>query len=277
MPGPVEVVDNGERRTVLEVNEATVFIPDGREILSQVDWKVREGETWALLGPNGAGKTTLLSISSTKRFPSRGGVRILGEQLGRVDVWTLKGKIGVVDPTMRMPPELTVEEIVLTGKSGRIHPTWKQYVPEDRRRAHDLLRLFHCESLAARHPGNLSQGERGRIRIARALMTEPRLLLLDEPASGLDMLAREQLLHALSALRDHRPDIAMVMISHHVEELPPTTTHAMLLRDGAVVASGPVDEALTSTSLSACFAGPIQLSRHVDGRWHARLGSGEGL
>jgi iron complex transport system ATP-binding protein len=263
--------DNHERRVVLRTHDATVFLPGGREILSNVDWTVRQGETWALLGPNGAGKTTLLSICSTKRFPSRGAVDILGERLGKVDVWTLKGKIGVVDPTMTMPPELTVEDIVLTGKSGSIHPMWKQYVDADRDRVRDLLRLFHCEGLAGRRPQGLSQGERGRVRIARALMTEPHVLLLDEPATGLDVLAREELLHALGDLRQHQPHISVVVVSHHVEDLPPTTSHAMLLRDGRVVACGPADEAMSSTSLSRCFGGPIELTRHADGRWHARL------
>jgi iron complex transport system ATP-binding protein len=258
---------------VLQTVDATVFLANGREILSHLDWKVRQGDTWALLGPNGAGKTTLLSIVSTKRFPSRGQVKILGQTLGRVDVWTLKGKIGVVDPTMNMPPELTVEEIVLTGRSGSIYPMWREYVDEDRDRVRSLLKLFDCSDLLGRNPRHLSQGERGRVRIARALMTEPRVLLLDEPATGLDMLAREELLRAIGDLRAHEPDIAMVVVSHHVEELPGTTSHAMLLRRGAVVACGDVSRSLTSETLSECFGGDINLSRHDDGRWQARLGS----
>jgi iron complex transport system ATP-binding protein len=256
--------------TVLATRGATVWLPGGRVILDDVDWQVRAGETWALLGPNGAGKTTLLSLVSTRRFPSSGDVAILGERLGAVDVWTLKGRIGVVDQALRMPPELTVEEIVLTGKTGSVQPMWRHYDDADRLRVRELLELLDCAALVTRHPRHLSQGERGRVRIARALMTEPRALLLDEPATGLDMLAREQLLQALRDLAARHPHVAIVIVSHHVEELPGSTTHALLLRDGRQVARGPVDDALTSASISACFGGPIDLRRHDD-RWQARL------
>jgi iron complex transport system ATP-binding protein len=257
-------------RVVLRTRGATVWLPNGKRILTGVDWEVREGETWALLGPNGAGKTTLLSLVSTRRFPSSGDVDILGRRLGSVDVWTLKGQIGVVDQAMRMPNELTVEEIVLTGRSGSVQPMWRQYTPDDIVRVKELLDLFHCTALAGRHPRHLSQGERGRVRIARALMTDPQVLLLDEPATGLDMLAREELLAALQDLHDQEPRIAQVLVSHHVEELPSSTSHALLLRDGAAVSAGPVDAALTSESISACFGGAIDLHRR-DGRWQARL------
>jgi iron complex transport system ATP-binding protein len=260
----------------LELEGVRVWVPEGAELLRVPAWRVRAGEHWALLGPNGAGKSTLLALAGARRHPSAGTVRVLGERLGRVDVRELRRLIGVVDPVLRMPEELTAETMVLTGASGSVQPLWSRYGAAERRRARELLELVGCAHLAGRRVGTCSQGERGRIRIARALLPSPRLLLLDEPASGLDLAARELLLAALSDLAAARPELATVVVSHHLEDLPPHTGHALLLAGGEVVAAGPVERALTDDTVSACFGLPVRLQRGATGRW-AAVGAGEPL
>jgi iron complex transport system ATP-binding protein len=259
---------DGSRRLCLELEGVRVWTPEGADLLRDITWRVRAGEHWALLGPNGAGKSTLLSLAGARRHPSAGSVRVLGERLGKVDMRQLRRLIGVVDPVLRMPDELSAETVVLTGASGSVQPLWGWYGAAERARAGELLELVGCAHLARRRVGTCSQGERGRIRIARALMPSPRLLLLDEPASGLDLAAREQLLAALSDLAAFQPELATVVVSHHLEDLPPRTSHAMLLAGGEVVASGPVERALTDQTVSACFGLPVHLRRH-GGRWAA--------
>jgi iron complex transport system ATP-binding protein len=252
----------------LELEGARVWTPRGAQLLRAISWRVRSGEHWALLGPNGAGKSTLLSLAGARRHPSAGTVRVLGERIGKVDVRELRRLIGVVDPALRMPDELTAETVVLTGASGSVQPLWDRYGASERARARELLELVGCAQLAQRQVGTCSQGERGRIRIARALLPSPRLLLLDEPASGLDLAARELLLAALSDLAVLQPGLATVVVSHHLEDLPPRTSHALLLAGGRVVAAGPADEALTDQTVSACFGLAVHLQRR-DGRWTA--------
>jgi iron complex transport system ATP-binding protein len=257
-------------RAYVELDGVRVWAPDRSDLLREVTWRVRPGEHWALLGPNGAGKTTLLSMAGARRHPSAGAVRVLGQRLGKVDLRELRRLIGVVDQALRMPDELTAEAVVLTGASGSIQPLWDRYGAAERARASELLELMGCAHLAARRVGTCSQGERGRVRIARALMPSPRLLLLDEPASGLDLAARELLLAALGELAAFEPDLATVVVSHHLEDLPPHTTHALLLAGGAVVAAGAVDAALTGEAVSACFGLGVEVRRH-DGRWLATM------
>lgn len=256
--------------SLLSIVDASVWVATGEVLLEDVSWEVRAGETWVVLGPNGAGKSTLLSLASASRFPSRGTVSVLGQTVGAVDVWSLRSHIGVVDQSLRMPSELTVEEIILTGRSGSVQLMPDAYDHGDTERVRDLMGLLGIKGLAGRSPRHLSQGEKGRVRIARSLLAEPDLLLLDEPATGLDLMAREELLQAIRSVQHHAPQTGVVLVSHHVEELPPSTTHALLISDGRVVTAGPVDEALTSASLSTCFNGPIALRRQ-DGRWTARL------
>jgi len=260
---------DGAGQVCLELERVRVWVPGGAELLREVTWRVRSGEHWALLGPNGAGKSTLLSLAGARRHPSAGTVRVLGERLGKVDVRELRRLIGVVDPALRMPDELTAETVVLTGASGSVQPLWSRYGAAERARARELLELVGCAHLAERHVGTCSQGERGRIRIARALLASPRLLLLDEPASGLDLAARELLLAALSDLAVFEPALATVVVSHHLEDLPPRTSHALLLARGEAVASGPVEDALTGETVSACFGLPVRLRRGAAGRWMA--------
>ncbi|MGI5120953.1 ABC transporter ATP-binding protein [Marinactinospora thermotolerans] len=246
------------------------LVRSGRLLLDQVSLVVRPGEHWALLGPNGAGKSTLLSLLGAQRHPTRGEVHVLGHRLGRVDLRELRRHIGHVDPRHPLRSSLTGRQVVLTGATGTIEPPprWTPREDEETRAAH-LMRVLGVERLGEARWPDLSQGERGRLLIARALMPAPRLLLLDEPATGLDVSAREQLLSGLDRLRGEQPALASVLVTHHLEELPATTTHALLLRGGQVVSSGPAEEVLTGKAVSTCFDHPIRIDRH-DGRWVAR-------
>ena len=262
-------------RPCLELEGVRVWAPDGGDMLKGITWRVDPGEHWALLGPNGAGKTTLLSLAGARRHPSSGTVRVLGERLGGVDVRELRRLVGVVDQSLRMPDELTGESVVLTGATGTVQPLWERYGDAERARARELLELMGCAHLARRRAGTCSQGERGRLRIARALMASPRLLLLDEPASGLDLAARELLLAALDELAVFEPDLATVLVSHYLEDLPPRTSHALLLAGGEVVAAAEAATALSSAAVSACFGIRVEVRRH-DGRWLATMAGAPG-
>ena len=254
---------------VLLIEDARVWVADGTPILNGVFWTVRRGEHWALLGPNGSGKSTLLSLAGAVRHPSSGSVTVLGGRLGQVSLWDLRERIGVIDPALKILDWLTVEDVVLTGATGTIWPLPDRIGAAERARARDLLDLLGCAGLATREITTCSQGERQRVRIARALMPDPPLLLLDEPATGLDLPAREALLAALASLASSHPDLATILVSHHLEELPPTTSHALLLRDGAAVASGPAISTLTTPLVSAAFGFPVTV-HHDSGRWIAR-------
>ncbi len=253
----------------LSFDAVDLWTPQGTQILRVIDWSVRPGERWALIGPNGSGKSTLLSLAGALRHPSHGQVSVLGGVLGRVDMPALRQEIGHVDAGGLVLDWLTAEETVLTGISATVRPLWWTYTGEDCQRARAMLDLLGCADLADREIVTCSQGERGRIRIARALVAQPRLLLLDEPAVGLDLAAREALIAALDRLSDERPDLSSVLVTHHLEEVPPSTTHALLLREGQIVASGAIAETLTSANLTACFGLPVNC-RHDGERWSAR-------
>ena len=243
-----------------------------RLLLDQVSVTIRAGEQWALLGPNGAGKSTLLQIMATYAHPTRGQVDILGSRLGRVDVFTLRPWIGHVSPHHRVAPHRSVRDVVLTGATGTIELVQRRRISaEELSRAEALAELMGLSSLAATPWRVLSQGERSRALIARALMAQPRLLLLDEPAAGLDVAGREQLLASLDELREQQPGLATVLVTHHLEELPASTSHALLLRDGQMLAAGPAPDVLTTELASACFGYPIEITRHA-GRWAAVAG-----
>ena len=245
-----------------------------RPILDRISWQGRAGELWALLGPNGAGKTTLLTVLGAVEFPSSGTVDILGERLGRADVFRVRERIGFVDARLgrRFAPALTVAEVVRTGATGTIGLFEERLAPANQERASTLLDSMGIAHLADRRFAVCSHGERTRTLIARALVARPQLLLLDEPGSGLDLGGRETLLAALGQVVADADELAVVLTTHHLEELPPETTHALLLRDGAVIASGSADEALTAGSLSACFGLDVQVAR-TNGRWHATAAS----
>lgn len=240
-------------------------------ILSDVDWTVRADERWVLLGPNGAGKSTLINIAATRLHPTRGSVTILGETLGLSDVFDLRPRIGLVGTSLTetIPAREKVRDVVLTASWG-ITGRWREeYADTDLRRADGLLALLGIADLADRAFGSLSDGERKRAQIARALMSDPEMLLLDEPAAGLDLGGREALVQRLSAMATSPDAPTSVLVTHHVEEIPVGTTHAMLLREGRVVAQGVVSDVLTGEHLTAAYGLPIDVERR-EGRWLAR-------
>ncbi|MFE1441476.1 ABC transporter ATP-binding protein [Streptomyces sp. NPDC058739] len=238
-------------------------------ILDRVDWQVRAGEHWALLGPNGAGKTTLLRLLGAQGHPTSGTVDVLGHRVGRVDLRLLRTRIGFVSPMQEVPPKATAHTVVLTGATGTVQPLWREYDAAARARAHELLAELNCKDLADRPYGVCSGGQRARVLVARALMSEPGLLLLDEPYNALDLPSREDVIDAMRELAGSRTELATVTVTHYLEELPATTGHALLLRDGQVQAGGPVDEVLTSARMTACFGRPVEVERRA-GRWTAR-------
>ncbi|MFK0289326.1 ABC transporter ATP-binding protein [Streptomyces sp. NPDC090442] len=240
-------------------------------VLDGIDWTVRAGEHWALLGANGAGKTTVLRLIGALMFPTVGTVEVLGHRLGRVDVRELRAAIGLVSSAQKVPQDATAHTVVLTGATGTVQPLWRAYDQETRERARELLAELDCKELTERPFGVCSGGQRARILIARALMADPSLLLLDEPFNALDLPSREDLIDALHRLAVGRPELATVTVTHHLEELSPAVDRAVLLRDGRVQALGPVAEVLTGERMTACFGRPIEVSRH-DGRWLARSG-----
>ncbi len=247
----------------------------GRWPLKGIDWRAEAGEQWALLGPNGAGKSTLLTLAAAVEHPTEGRVEILGERMGRTDVRKLRERIGVVEARLdrKLDESYDVTTVVLTGATGTRIPLWDRYDNATRARAAELIELLGCAGLADRALGICSQGERQRVLLARALMSSPRLLLLDEPASALDLPAREALLGALEALTRSDPGLTTVLATHHLEELPRTTSHALLLSGGRVTASGGAEETLTGENLSYCFGIPVEVGRRDD-RWLAHAPAG---
>ncbi|PFG42969.1 iron complex transport system ATP-binding protein [Isoptericola jiangsuensis] len=240
-------------------------------LVDSIDWKVAEGERWIVLGPNGAGKTTLLDILAARSFPSAGTVDLLGERLGKVNVFELRPRIGFASAALaeRIPRDETVRNVVLTAAYGVTGRWREEYEDLDESRADDLLAAFDVAGLADRLYGTLSEGERKRVQIARALMTDPEVLLLDEPAAGLDLAGREELVGALAELAADPASPVLVVVTHHVEEIPPGFTHLLLLGDGTVEAAGPIEEVLTAENLSRAF-GMDLLVAHGGGRWLAR-------
>ncbi len=240
-------------------------------LLDDVDWTVEEDERWVVLGPNGAGKTTLMQIISAQIHPTTGVAGILGEVLGTVDVFELRPRIGLASASLaeRIPRGELVHDVVVSASYGILGRWREQYDDLDHERAADLLVELGAGRLRDRTFGTLSEGERKRVQIARSLMTDPELLILDEPAAGLDLGGREDLVSTLSVLAMDEASPTTILVSHHVEEIPPGFTHAMLLRDGRVVAQGPLEYVMTEEVVSATFGMPLVLS-HEDGRWAAR-------
>jgi iron complex transport system ATP-binding protein len=245
------------------------LVRDSQLLLDEVSVTIRAGEHWALLGPNGAGKSTLLQIMATYAYPTRGNVDVLGHRLGRVNVFTLRPRIGHVSPHHRVDGQRRVREVVLTGVTGTIQLVQhRETSSAELSRASMLIELMGLAGRTDTPWQVLSQGERSRALIARALMAQPQLLLLDEPAAGLDVAGREQLLASVDELRQQEPGLATVLVTHHLEELPASTTHALLLRGGRLLAAGTVGDVLTSELASACFDHPIAITRQA-GRWAA--------
>jgi iron complex transport system ATP-binding protein len=240
-------------------------------IVEAIDWTVSEGERWIVLGPNGAGKTTLLNILAGRAFPTEGTADLLGERLGRVDVFELRPRIGFSSAALaeKIPGGESVLDVVLTAAYGVTGRWREEYEELDEDQARALLAAFDVADLADRTYGTLSEGERKRVQIARALMTDPEILLLDEPAAGLDVGGREELVGALAELAADPASPVLVLVTHHVEEIPPGFTHLLLLGDGKVEAAGPIEEVLTAENLSRAF-GIDLLVAHGGGRWLAR-------
>jgi iron complex transport system ATP-binding protein len=255
---------------VITVERATVM-RGGNHLIREISWEVELDERWVILGPNGAGKTTLLNLASGRMHPTRGTVHVLGERVGRVDLAELRTRIGLASAGLAesMPPDETAFNVVLTASWSVVGRYREKYDDLDAARARALLEQFGVGHLAQRRFGTLSEGERKRTLIARALMTDPELLLLDEPAAGLDLGAREDLVRRLRDLALDPDAPALVLVTHHVEEIPPGFTHGLLLRDGEVVAQGLLDDTLTPDNLSKTFNIPLKLTR-VEGRWAAR-------
>lgn len=249
----------------------------GRTILGPIDWEVRSGERWIVLGRNGSGKTTLLSVASMNLWPSAGVVEVLGERYGRTDARDLRRRVGMAGSAVEdaMRPDLTPHDLIMTARHGAFEPWWHVYTADDRARATDLGKRLGLGAHLHQPFNTLSAGERRRTSIARALMPDPEILLLDEPTASLDLAARETLLHDLAALaRTERPT-AIVLVSHHLEEIPPGFGHVLVLADGLVAAAGPIGDVLRDDLLSAAFGLPLVVQTQ-DGRWTARLGPSRG-
>ncbi|GCD43032.1 ABC transporter ATP-binding protein [Streptomyces paromomycinus] len=259
-------------RVIAALHDASVRrLTTGQVILDSIDWTVRTGEHWALLGANGAGKTTVLRLVGALMFPTTGTVEVLGHRLGTVDVRELRAAIGLVSSAQKVPQDATGHTVVLTGATGTVQPLWGKYDDATRERAHELLAELDCKELADRPYGVCSGGQRARLLIARALMAEPSLLLLDEPFNALDLPSREDLIDTMHRLAEGRPGLSTVTVTHHLEELSPAIGHALLLREGRVQAQGPVADVLTGERMTACFGRPVEVTCH-DGRWLARSG-----
>ncbi len=255
---------------VLRFSQVSV-LRDGATLIDRLDWDVAEGERWVVLGPNGAGKTTLLQLASAHLHPSRGTATILGETLGAVDVFELRPRIGLSSAALaeRLPVSERVRDVVLTASYAMVGRWRETYEDMDSGRADELLAALGVAHLAERRFGTLSEGERKRVQIARALMTDPELMLLDEPAAGLDLGGREDLVRRLGLIAADEDAPALVLVTHHVEEIPPGFTHALLLRGGRVVSAGPIGTALTTATLGECFGLALELGR-AGHRWTAR-------
>ncbi len=255
---------------VLQLDDVTIRRGE-KVLLDGIDWTVEEDERWAVLGPNGAGKTTLLQIAAAAMHPSAGTAYVLGERLGSVDVFELRPRIGFASAALadRIPPAERVIDVVVSAGYSVIGRWREEYGTGDLGRATALLRRFGVGEFGPRRYGTLSQGEKARVQIARALMTDPELLLLDEPAAGMDLGGREDLLRRLTLLAEDPDAPASVLVTHHVEELPPGITHVLLLRDARVVAAGLARDVLTADTLSATFGLPLDVERR-GGRWYAR-------
>ena len=244
---------------------------DGTDLLRDVDWEVLPAQRWVVLGPTGSGMSWEVGIATMWDHPSAGTVELLGQRLGRTDVRRLRSRVGFTSAAMAamLRRSLTAAEVVMTAKHAALEPWWHAYDDTDARRAHDALERVGCRDRADQRFGTLSSGERQRVLLARALSLEPGLVVLDEPNAGLDLGGREQLIVTLSGLAADPATPPLVLVTHHTDEIPDNFTHALLLRDGKVLASGSLEDTLTSANLSACFGLDLLLERR-HGRWSAR-------
>ncbi len=247
------------------------IVRNGSTLINNIDWEIDESDRWVVIGPNGAGKTTLLQVISAQIHPSSGVAGLLGEVLGTVDVFELRPRIGLTSAALaeRIPRGERVHDVVVSASYAVVGRWREEYDELDHERAAELLAQLRIDRLANRTFGTLSEGERKRVQIARALMTDPELLLLDEPAAGLDLAGRESLVTTLGELAQDQYAPASVLVTHHVEEIPNGITHAMLLKAGEIVAAGPLRDTLTADNLTKTFEVELSLVE-ADGRWTAR-------
>jgi iron complex transport system ATP-binding protein len=255
---------------VLRLRDVDVRREDSM-LLAGVNWTVRDGESWAIVGPNGAGKTTLLQVVAGLIMPTEGLAEVLGEPVALADPYDLRSRVGIASSAVadQVPRHEKVIDLVMTAGYGIVSRGAEEYDSSDVTRAVGLLDALGCAHLIGRQFGTLSEGERKRVQIARSLMADPEILLLDEPAAGLDLGAREDLLASVASLaRDPRAPV-LVLVTHHVEEVPDGFTHALLMRGGAIVAVGPVELVFTEPNLSRCFGVPLIVER-LASRWMAR-------
>jgi iron complex transport system ATP-binding protein len=257
-------------REVLALDGVGVRV-DGRSVLTEVTWRVDDGQRWAVLGPNGSGKTTLIRIAALYLHPTVGTVRVLGETVGRLDARALRPRIGLASAALggMVRRDVSACDMVMTARHGALEAWWHEYDDADRARALDLLARFGVGGHADQAFGTLSSGERQRVLLARTLMTEPDLILLDEPAAGLDLGGREDLVGRLGDLAQDPTAPPLVLVTHHVDELPPGLTHALVLGSAGVLAQGPIGEVLVDEVLSDAFGLPLHV-HHDAGRWTAR-------
>jgi iron complex transport system ATP-binding protein len=262
----------GFETPVARLRSCSVRLGGRDPILDQVDLTVEPGSRWVVLGPNGSGKSTLLSLLLGERFPTAGTVELFGHRLGRVDVRTLRRRIGATPSggRLRLRPEITTSDLVVSARDGALEAFWGVYSEAERHRAAELLSRFGVPG-PDRSFGSLSDGEQTRALIARALFPDPELLVLDEPAQGLDLGGREQLVEVLAQISEDAGGPAVVLVTHALEEIPPGFTHALALQGGRVLRSGPLDAVLRAEILSACFGIPLHVTRR-GGRWSAVAG-----
>ncbi len=254
----------------LELDGVSVRI-DGRSVLADLSWSVEDGQRWVVLGPNGSGKTTLLRVASLYLHPTGGSVRVLGQTVGRLDVRALRPRIGLASAALadQVRPQVTARDAVMTARHGALEAWWHPYDDADRDRADALLERFGVGERADQAFGTLSSGERQRVQLARTLMTDPDLVLLDEPTAGLDLGGREDLLGRLTDLARDAATPPLVLVTHHVDEIPDGFTHALVLAEGRAIAHGAIADVITGPVLSAAFGLELEVE-HRGGRWAAR-------
>jgi iron complex transport system ATP-binding protein len=258
------------QKTILSFSGVTIR-QEGVPVLAGVDWEVRGDDRWVVLGPNGSGKTTLLQVAAARLWPTAGTVEILGARLGRVDARTLRPRVALVSGavTRQLRADLPARHVVASGRYGALETWWNTYTTEDWEKADRLLARGGVEQIGDRPFGVISEGERQQVLLARALMSDPELLLLDEPFAGLDLGARERLLVQLATLADDPGSPPIVLVTHHCEEIPPGFTHGGLVSRGALVAAGPLDDVITSERVSRCFEVQVEVGCAA-GRWWSR-------